>query len=404
MKVLVLCGVFEEKHEREVIALARRSVEFSANLFQQKLIRGLRATSDDVTVLSAPFIGAFPTAASKLYFNGFQTEPDDCRYVNFNNLWGVRNVSRAAALKRAISPFAEAADEEKFILIYCPHTPFLRAAAYAKKKDPNIRICLYVPDLPEFMNLSKKVSPLYRVAKKLDIAAMTRAMQAVDTFVLLTEAMKERLPVGEKPCFVCEGLIGEDALSDARARLSVLPAAPAGRKTIVYTGKTDERFGIKTLVDAMAYVPDPDCELILCGTGDADDYAVRAAKRDGRIRPLGQLSPAEARRRQLQADVLVNPRSAAEEYTRYSFPSKTIEYLLSGAAVVAHFLPGMPEAYREFLLTPASDDPRDLAEALKSALGRPNEERKHRTERFLDYAEEHLLANRVAEHILRQGR
>ena len=49
------------------------------------------------------------------------------------------------------------------------------------------------------------------------------------------------------------------------------------------------------------------------------------------------------------ADVLVNPRPNNEEYTKYSFPSKNIEYLMTGKPVVAYMLDGMPAHYKKFL-------------------------------------------------------
>ena len=38
----------------------------------------------------------------------------------------------------------------------------------------------------------------------------------------------------------------------------------------------------------------------------------------------------------------VNPRQNNEEFTKYSFPSKTMEYLASGVPVVAYKLDGIP--------------------------------------------------------------
>ena len=59
MDVLFLCGVFAKENEAEVIAQAKKSVEFSANQMQLKLIRGLKEVTD-TQVISAPFIGHYP--------------------------------------------------------------------------------------------------------------------------------------------------------------------------------------------------------------------------------------------------------------------------------------------------------------------------------------------------------
>ncbi len=404
MKILILSGVFDRENEQAVLAQARRAVEFSANLMQEKIIAGFRALdSCEVTVLSAPFLGAYPTASSTFVFRGFDAVCTDYTYVPFCNLWGVRNFSRARALKRALRPFLREEDEQKLILAYCPHTPFLKAADYAKRRDKHIRSCLYVPDLPEFMNLSDKISPIYKFAKAFDIRSMRRAMRSLDSFVLLTEQMKDRLPVGDKPYLVSEALLTDEALEQAKRKAADPPAPACGTRNIVYTGKLDARFGAKDLIDSMEHLPDQDLRLVLAGTGDALEYAKARSARDMRIRVLGQITPAEAEELRQTAAVLVNPRSSREEYTNYSFPSKNAEYLLPGKSVVAYLLPGMPAAYRDFLCVPQAEGAAAIAEAVRRALALSPEERCVRHLNFLHYAETHLLASRVAESILHLG-
>ena len=160
MDVLFLCGVFAKENEVEVIAQAKKSVEFSANQMQLKLIRGLKEAAN-TQVISAPFIGHYPNQSRSLYFFGFAVPQHLCKYVLFNNIWGIRNLSRAHALKKAVRGFALDGNGEKLIVVYSAHDPFLAAAAYAKKLNPKIRICLIAPDLPQYMNLEAKRGFLY---------------------------------------------------------------------------------------------------------------------------------------------------------------------------------------------------------------------------------------------------
>lgn len=53
---------------------------------------------------------------------------------------------------------------------------------------------------------------------------------------------------------------------------------------------------------------------------------------------------------QQQATLLVNPRKGHEEYTKYSFPSKTMEYMASGTPTIMYKLPGLPIEYEEYLV------------------------------------------------------
>lgn len=393
MKVLLLCGVFAKENEKEVMEHSRGGVDFSANNFQQKLIEGFRALDCDFSVLSAPFIGAWPMGTDTAVFRGFSGEQAAYPYVRFNNVWGIRNFSRAASLKKAMKPFIELDDPEKLIVVYCPHTPFLEAAVYAKRRDPRIRICLYVPDLPQYMNLNAHRSRIYDFAKKYDVEAMMKLMEQVDSYVLLTEPMKALLPVGSKPCRVIEGIVADWQTVQP-------PEEPRGReKHIVYTGKINQKFGVRDLIDAFGLIEDPDCRLVLCGRGDCDNYAAEAAAKDRRIMVLGQVSPEEAQRWQRRAAVLVNPRSGHGDFVPYSFASKNIEYLLTGNPVAAYMLPGMPACYSDFIcrIDPAQPAAAGIAAAVRSALATGTG---GQNQAFLDYAGAHLGARNVAQAVI----
>ena len=366
MKVLMLCGVFAKENEQEVVRHARAAVEFSANVFQQKLIEGFRWLDKDFSVISAPFVGAYPNASDIVRFRGFADRQSLCSYVPFNNIWGLRNFSRAAALKKAVREFIRDEDGQKLIVVYCPHTPFIEAAVYAKKKDPRIKICLYVPDLPHYMNLNADRSWFYDLAKAYDIAVMTRLMKKVDSYVLLTEQMKDALPVGDKPYRVIEGIITRQELQ----RPEVIKQKD-GLIRVVYTGKLNACFGVKKLVDAFCLLPDPNCRLVLCGRGDCEDYIREKSAADSRILYQGQVTADVAGEWIRRADVLVNPRQNDEEYTKYSFPSKNIEYLLSGNPMVGYMLSGMPEDYRRFMHIVPDDRVESLRDALEKASRAP---------------------------------
>lgn len=71
MRVLFLCGVFAKENEDEVIAQAKKSVEFSANQMQLKLIHGFNMVAD-TQVISAPFLGHYPNQSRSPYFYGLR--------------------------------------------------------------------------------------------------------------------------------------------------------------------------------------------------------------------------------------------------------------------------------------------------------------------------------------------
>ena len=366
MDVLLLCGYFEPKYQEEISKKTKTWVENAANTFQQRLIAGLRTQDIHLEVVSAPFIGPWPTAYEDMLFKGFEVgeSAENVQYVQFNNIWGYRNISRTAALKKRVRDFVRKSEaKEKAIIVYCPHTPFLEAAAYGKRLDQSIHIHMVVPDLPQYMNLSKKAHPVYDFFKKIDIQKMEKLIAQVDSFMLLTKYMVDKLHVGNRPFIVVEGI------TDIK---DIPPEKKEHGKKVAYAGKLVEAFGAKRLVEAFEMIDDPEASLHICGGGELKPYVEEMCQKDNRIHYYGVV-PAEKANEILQnADVLVNPRQNDDEYTKYSFPSKNIEYLMTGNAVVAYILDGIPEIYRTFFNVPETNETVALAKAIKNAMRSDN--------------------------------
>lgn len=395
MKILFLCGVFNERAEREVINNSRKSVQFSGIVFQRKLINGFQKYGENLKVLSAPFIGSFPNESRTVKFQGF-SEGDSFEYVPFNNVWGIRNFSRAAALKKRMQEFIHIKDNRKIIIVYSVHTPFLDAAVYVKKKDPTVKIFLIVPDLPQYMNLNTHVSLIYKLGKKCDIYKFNRLNRYVDSYMFLTDKMKYKLNIGDKPYIVVEGIVEEERLKNNIPQKNNLTP----ELFIVYTGMMYKKFGVIDLVDAFMLLPGANYRLVLCGTGDADEYIKNSALVDPRIMVLGQVSPDISRCWQLKADVLVNPRPNGEEYVKYSFPSKNLEYLVTGTPVVAHLLEGMPSEYKHFMfcIKENKNHVAAIRDAMMEAINCTDNTKKYAM--FQKYAEKNLLINCIVRRIL----
>lgn len=120
-------------------------------------------------------------------------------------------------------------------------------------------------------------------------------------------------------------------------------------KTILYTGTLNRRYGVMDLVNAFRMIKDENYKLIICGGGESREEIINAAKEDPRIIFKGQVTRAEALRLQSEARLLVNPRRNNEEFTKYSFPSKNLEYLASGTPLAAFKLDGIPEEYDDYI-------------------------------------------------------
>lgn len=390
MEVVFIGGPLHEEAMDEIAQNTKGAIWYSADVFQKKLLRGIDEVCDDYHVFSAPLIGAYPVGYKKIKFKAVNTENKRFHCVPFFNFWGVRNYSRVYQLKKSIKEnLLVGKDKSYLIIVYCAHQPFLEAAKYLKENTPNSKICFYVPDLPQYMNLFKH-SKLYDIAKSIDIMRMNRLIKSVDSFVILTAYMKESLNICGRPYFVAEGIVESippiERIEDISQKNVI---------KIAYAGGLQSAFGIGRFVEEFAKNTDDRFRLIICGAGDEAEHIQELAAFDNRIEFRGQILPFEVSSVLREADILINTRLNDSEYTKYSFPSKNIEYLMTGKRVVACLLDGMPRIYRDYIYEIVDGDYMDAVYKAVNSLS-------HREKvcAFQTYAKENLLATQLIRKII----
>ena len=134
------------------------------------------------------------------------------------------------------------------------------------------------------------------------------------------------------------------------------------------------------LVNAFRMVHDKNAELWICGSGDSEEAIEEAARKDSRIKFFGLVDSKTALEMQHKATILVNPRTSEGKYTRYSFPSKTMEYLLAGRSVIINRLPGIPEEYYDYVYTPKDESVDAFAECISNVIHLDKDIREKRSE------------------------
>lgn len=231
--------------------------------------------------------------------------------------------------------------------MYSVQNLFFDAAKMIKKIDGSAHICLIIPDLPIYMNMDKGDKLFFRLLTKYTAKKTLREIGIFDSYVLLTEYMRSYFDI-DKPYVVIEGMVNkkdagrDDSAGNYRCNDNI--------KYIVYTGTLTKKYGIMDLVKAFTYIKHKNYRLIICGEGEAKKDIESYLIKDKRIIFKGAVKREEALEFQRKATLLVNPRSADEEYTKYSFPSKILEYMLAGKPVLCNKLKGTPDDYDEYLL------------------------------------------------------
>lgn len=338
-------GLFPDNRYDSIITCSKGNIQYAADALQKAIISGLAQWNNNITIVNLPFIGGYPQRYSQIFSPSYPfvfespIGPINGYNVSFCNLSILKLWSRYRQARKYLLHSLRSGDG--VIIVYAIHTPFLKACVEAKKSNKNLKIILLVPDLPEFM--SQESNPIRNFLQLLNQRTLEGLYKYVDGYVLLSEFMTDRLPVNDKPWVVVEGIFNK---SDEK--IMTTEGQAESRKYVLYTGTLAKRYGIMNLVEAFHNLPMQDVELYICGDGDSKSEIIDFAKRDSRIVYKGLVRREYAMALQKNALLLVNPRTPEGEFTKYSFPSKTMEYLASGIPTLLYRLPGIPNEYYDY--------------------------------------------------------
>ena len=342
MEVLFLGSFFPAELHGDIARDSIGPVANANNALQFALLAGLSYYYNDIYAITLPNVGAFPKRYRSVFFPG----TDLCGSFNitgaslgFFNLLGVKHLSRYAVVKRALHQRLSSIHGRALIFIYDLHPPFLAAINELKHSFPMLTVCAIVPDLPGFTNGSNSI--FHKSFRYLEKNYIEKSFECIDGFVLLSKYMVEKLPVHAKPWVVVEGVFNAEEGSASEERVATVD------KTIFYAGSLDRRNGVLRLVEAFQKISQADYRLVICGAGDTASEIQDIAASDPRIDFKGQIPRTDVLALQKMATLLVNPRTPEGEFTRYSFPSKTMEYLASSTPMLMYRLEGVPEEYFE---------------------------------------------------------
>lgn len=190
-----------------------------------------------------------------------------------------------------------------------------------------------------------------------------------DSYLLLTEQMNEIVNPKKRPYVVLEGHC-DIGMQEIENRIEDKDS----KKICLYAGTLRRIYGIENLVRGFVKAAVPNTELHIYGAGDFKEELQKLATEYKTVKYMGIAPNSEIVEAELKATLLVNPRPTNEEYTKYSFPSKNMEYMASGTPVLTTKLPGMPQEYNKYVYLLEDESADGVCAALKEILTKPAEE------------------------------
>lgn len=368
MKILVVTNSCSEKKYQTVCKIRNKTIVDPQQKFFRLFVDGLSSLNNvEVEVLSA-----LPVSASTVQLKSFKYETEFAttgvkyHYLPFINGKISRYLTLMCAVRKYTKRICRDLTSTDTYVIVDALIPTLTIPCKHIVRKKGIKIGAIVTDIPSMATKMKKQkeSLLKRFFVSIYQKISDIDLKSYDFYIPLTESINDVVNDKNKPYCIIEGFadITDTSISENHENY------------IMYAGGVYEKYGVKNLVDAFILLNKSGVSLKIFGDGSYVEELKTVCMQHPNVQYMGCMLSEQVVEYEKRALLLVNPRPANEEFAKYSFPSKTMEYLLSGSAVVSTRLPGIPSEYFDHMFAFDGHEVDDIRKKLDEILSLTNEE------------------------------
>lgn len=326
----------------------------AGNKYQNGLVSGLESMGNECIRFTLLPLAAFPRSKKILVGKKSCTvDRNNLIIIPYINIFGLKQISVSVCL---------------LLLLF-------RWSYKTRKRDDRIFLIfntmsfLTVPVL-----LISALFGIKKIAAVADIAPLhpkglfrqaeakfeTGILGKLDGIIQITEHITRDF-ANHVPGIVVEGGVNE-------IKPYILPPEHNHHPILLYAGALDGNSGIGILLEAIRLLAGMEFELWIAGKGIFSGLVEEAQKSDSRICYFGYVENSVSIQLQQKADVLLCPRLPDGYVTKYTFPSKLFEYLLSGKPCICFRLEGLTEEIARVLFIPGQNSAEALAGKIREVL------------------------------------
>ncbi|AMB97022.1 glycosyltransferase [Aerococcus urinaeequi] len=221
-------------------------------------------------------------------------------------------------------------------------------------------------DLPLFTYSQEKILKM-KIYKRVIIKPYLRLVnllqQKYDGYILFSKAMNKIVNKRGAPNCIVEGAYNSDQID-----LSI--TSKPKEFIIAHAGTLNREVGIEKIIEVFDNIKTENVQLWLIGTGDMTPDIIEKANLDSRIKYFGFLPKPEVFSLLKKATLLINLRNPEDIYTKYSFPSKMFEYMVSGTPTLTTKIEGIPTEYYNYVYSVDGYESNDIAKEIDDILGK----------------------------------
>lgn len=364
MNILYVSSLCSKTEYKSIYSKLDIKPGLQAQKYHRLLVEGFQQNEDiNITMLSA--IPMSRNISKQIFFkakdeyiNGSKFE-----YIPFINLPIIRQVTLFIYSFKYTLNWGR---KNKNSVIICDilNVSIAYASCLAAKilKMKNIGI---VTDVPGYLadNSKRKFGIVKRQVNKLKVKINTLIMNRFSSYVFLTEQMNELINKDNKNYVVIEGQV-DIAMKFIDNDIN----KKHKKKVCIYAGSLKKIYGIGNLVEAFINANIENSELHIYGSGNFEDELSKLCNEFENVKYFGVKDNEFIVNEELKATLLINPRPTNEEYTKYSFPSKNMEYMVSGTPILTTKLPGMPKEYNDYVYLIENESVEGLTNTIRNVL------------------------------------
>ena len=352
MKIIYITTSLEATDYIEFDKLWTVSLNPSNQNFHNKMIRSF-ALKNEVEVISIR-----PFSKAKCNIRVLKSETKKVDNITYHYLKINRHkFFRISLLKRQVKNLIPSIKSDDCVIVTDTINPKCVAITnyiQRKFKIPAIGICT---DSPSNITGTTKSYTMY----------LLNCCYKLDGFITLTEGLNLLFNANNKKHLTIEGVVESKEFKNTSS---------VEGKYLFFGGALLPRYGVYNLIDAFKSIENKDVSLLICGHHANDKKLQEAIGDDFRIKYLGCLPVSEVLALESNAIANINPRPFTQDLDRLSIPSKTLEYLASGALTISVKNTELEKSFKSCAIWAKSGETKDLASAIKEALEMSPEERK----------------------------
>jgi glycosyltransferase involved in cell wall biosynthesis len=331
------------------------AVSVAGNKMQLGFLRGLYKNTSEIKAFSVKPYKMW-NGKGKIFVKGKESLIDEkiqLKQVSFSNIPIIKQITIFISIfvNLLLWCLDNHKDPEKVIIVYNTISYF----AYPSLLITKIFKCksaFIVADLP-IKNPSKKIVQKFEDSKEIDL------IRKCDLLIPLTEEIAKKFG-NKQPYFVVEAGLEEKYIKE------VIQKKSNEIFNIVFSGSLNQLSGIELAVGAMNHINDDSIKLNIYGKGVLEDYVIKSSNANSNIIFHGSISNDKMIEIQRNSDLLICPRIPDDFTTRYTFPSKIVEYMATGVPVLCNKLKGIPNEYYEYITSLDKADELLFAKTIES--------------------------------------